>query len=72
MKLLIHALIVSATLFGSDWVLNGGAESRELWQKMGLRTIWAQAKMQTYQVTAGMKQGAVVSRPQIASVASFD
>ena len=72
MKLLIHALIVSATLFGSDLVLNGGAESRELWQKMGFRTIWAQAKLQTYNVTAGVQRDVVVSRPQIASVASFD
>jgi hypothetical protein len=72
MKLLIHALIVSAALFGSDWIANGGAESRELWQKIGFRTIWAQAKMQSYGVTAGVRQDVYVRRPQIASVASFD
>ena len=65
MKLLIHALIVSAVFFGTDLAMNDGAETTQLLRKLDAQVVWHQVKAQNYHVTARVAQEVYAARPNL-------
>ena len=65
MKLLIHALVVSAVFFGTDLAMNDGAETTQFLRKLDAQVMWHQVKAKNYHVAARVAQEVHQIRPNL-------
>ena len=66
MRYLIHSLIISGFLVGSDYVVNDGADTANAIRSLELQALWNDVKLQNYHAVAQIKQEALYYRPQLA------
>lgn len=68
MRYVIHALVVSTFLLGSDYVVNDGAETTKAIHDLELQALWHDVKLQHYHAAKSIRQEVLYYRPELAMV----
>lgn len=65
MRYIIHAVLISSFLLGSDYVANDGTETTKAIRGLELQTLWHDVKLQHYHAAMTIRQEALYYRPEL-------